>query len=78
VIDGQDVKVISNIVKKSKFLPENWEFYDLDGNNAIDEGDIHVVNTMKNIEWIDITLGVDTENHIIYGLTDQFSIFRGR
>jgi hypothetical protein len=78
VIDGQDVKVISSIVKHSKFLPENWEFYDLDGNNAIDEGDIHVVNSMKNIEWVDITLGVDTVNHIIYGLTDQFSIFRGR
>lgn len=88
-IDGQDVKVISNIVKHPKFLPDEYEDpelyqwyldnYDLDGSGTIDELDIHVVNTMKNIEWIDITYGpVDTVNNIIYGLTDHFSIFRGR
>ncbi|UCE96351.1 MAG: hypothetical protein JSV51_01710 [Candidatus Bathyarchaeota archaeon] len=88
-IDGQDVKVISNIVKHPKFLPDEFEDpelyqlyldnYDLDGSGTIDELDIHVVNTMKNIEWIDITYGpVDTVNNIIYGLTDHFSIFRGR
>ncbi|MCW3997427.1 MAG: hypothetical protein NWF10_02525, partial [Candidatus Bathyarchaeota archaeon] len=91
VIDGQDVKKISNIVKHPKFLPEpddptadppyQWyiDTYDLDENGVIDEQDIHVVNSMKDIEWVDITYGpVDTFNNIIYGLTDQFSIFRAR
>ena len=89
VINGEDVKVISNIVKHPKFLPDpdeeqelyQWylDNYDLDGSGKIDELDIHVVNSMKDVEWVDITYGsVDTVNNIIYGLTDHFSIFRGR
>jgi hypothetical protein len=93
VVDGQDVKQISNIIKHPKFLPDpnsddpeevalyQWyiETYDLDGDDDIDEEDIHVVNDYKNIEWFDITYGpVDVENHIIYGLTDHFSLFRCR
>jgi hypothetical protein len=86
-IDGQDVKIISNIIKHPKFLPdpsdpdyqEYLDLYDLDGDDDIDEDDIHVVNSMKNPEWIDITYGpVDTINNIIYGITDHFSIFRCR
>ena len=87
VVDGQDVKIVSNISKHPKFLPEPGTpayqeylaLYDLNGDLAIDELDIHVVNQMKNVEWTDITYGpVDTVNNIIYGLTDHFSIFRGR
>jgi hypothetical protein len=86
-VDGQDVKHISNIIKHPKFLPEPGtpeyqEYlykYDLDGDDDIDEEDIHVVNSYKNVEWIDITYGpVDVENNIIYGLTDHFSLFRCR
>jgi hypothetical protein len=33
---------------------------------------------MKNIELVDITLEVDIENHIIYGITDHFSVFKCR
>jgi hypothetical protein len=33
---------------------------------------------MKNIELVDITLKVDTENDIIYGITDHFSVFKCR
>jgi hypothetical protein len=91
VVDGQDVKLIANIVKHPKFLPDpndpdevalyQWyiETYDLDGDDDIDEEDIHVVNDYKGVEWFDITYGpVDVENNIIYGLTDHFSLFRCR
>ena len=88
-IDGQDVKIISNIIKHPKFLEglteEELAQYNLDGDpdGVIDENDIQVVNSMKNVDWIDITYdepgyGVDTENNIIYGQTGHFSIFRGR
>jgi hypothetical protein len=89
VVDGQDVKIISNIVKHPKFIPDPEEDpdgyqlyldnYDLDGSGTIDQLDIHIVNQLKEIEWTDITYGpVDTVNNIIYGLTDHFSIFRCR
>ena len=88
VVNGQDVKVISNIIKHPKFIPdpitdpiayqEFLDAYDLDGSGTFDELDVHIVNQMKNIEWIDITLYVDPVNDIIYGTTDHFSIFRGR
>ena len=87
IIDGQDVKLISQFVKHLKHQPSPDELdkYNLtEGDFVIDENDIHVVNSMKNVEWIDITYdvpgyGVDTENNIIYGVvTDHFSIFRGR
>jgi hypothetical protein len=90
-IDGQDVKVISNIVKHPKFIPDPiddpvgyqlyLDLYDLNDDNSITELDIHVANQMKNVEWLDITLepdGVDTVNNIIYGVTDHFSAFRCR
>jgi hypothetical protein len=79
VINGQDVKIISNIIKLPKFLPEEDPYYyDLNGDNIIDENDVHIVNSIKNVELVDITLEVDTENHIIYGITDHFSVFKCR
>jgi len=58
-----------------------WNYlddYDLDRSSTIDELDIHIVNNMKNIEWINIFNYIDTENNIICGITNYFSIFRGR
>lgn len=82
VVNGQDNKIIANAVKRSKFWdPEKNPEYDLNNDNAVTEEDVHIVNSMKNVEltWIDITFGpVDTVNNIIYGLTDHFSIFRAR
>lgn len=61
-------------------------YVDDDGNIIIiiDESDIHIVNSMTEPDWIDITYyehpggPVDTINNIIYGITDEFSIFRCR
>ncbi len=78
IVNGQDVKVIANIVKLPKFLPDNPEDYDLNGDNILDENDIHIVNSMKNTELVDITLYVDEFNNIIYGITDHFSVFKCR
>lgn len=81
IVDGQDIKIIANIVKHPKFWnPDENPEYDINGDGAITEEDVHIVNSMKNLDlqWIDITLFVDTENNILYGVTDHFSIFRGR
>ena len=81
VVNGQDDKIIANIVKHPKFWdPEENPEYDLDGDGFVTEADLHIVNSMKNLDlnWVDITLYVDIENNIIYGVTDHFSIFRGR
>jgi len=81
VVNGQDDKIIANIVKHPKFWdPEENPEYDIDGDGFVNEIDLHIVNSMKNLDlnWIDITLYVDTENNIIYGVTEHFSIFRGR
>lgn len=79
-ITGQDVKIISNFVKHLKHQPtgEEIEQYDLTNDGWINEDDIHVVNEMKELVWVDITSHVDTTNNIIFGITDHFSIFRGR
>jgi hypothetical protein len=92
LIDGQDVKVISNLVKHPKFTegwtPEQISQYDITGpdgepDGILDEYDIHAVNDFNGMSyldftWIDITDHVDTDNFIIYGFTTHFSIFRCR
>ena len=78
IVNGQDVKIIANIVKLPKFLPENPGYYDLNGDEIIDQNDVHIVNSMKNVESVDITLYVNTDNNIIYGITDHFSVFKCR
>ena len=40
--------------------------------------DLYDVEEQARLPWIDITTWVDTENNIIYGETDHFSIFRCR
>ncbi len=80
-VNGQDVAIIANIVKHPKFWdPEENSEFDLNNDDAVTEEDVHIVNSMKNLdlEWIDITYDVDTLNNILYGVTDHFSIFRGR
>jgi hypothetical protein len=98
IITGQDVRIISNIAKHPKFLEKLLEEYteqdiidkyDLNNDSTLDnivinENDVHIVNSMTDPEWIDITYyehpggPVDTINNIIYGITDEFSIFRCR
>ena len=85
IVNGQDVKKISNIVKQTKFYPSDITTYDLaEPYGIIDENDIHVVNSFNGMNyldftWDDITYGpVDTINCVIYGFTQHFSLFRCR
>jgi hypothetical protein len=87
-VDGKDVHIISNIVKKEKFYPDDITDYDLypigDPDGIIDENDIHVVNSFNGMDyddfvWVPLTsIVVDANNYVIYGITDHFSIFRCR
>ncbi len=85
IVSGEDVKIISNIVKHEKFRPDNIYPYDLNGDGVIDEDDIHEVNSYNNMayyfsedDWEPLTTEVDEINGIIYGWTPHFSIFRCR
>jgi hypothetical protein len=72
IVDGQDVSNVANAVKQS-----DWYNPLLDVNNDgfVDEADIYIVNINKGTILEDITDGIDTNLNIIWGTTDQFSIF---
>ena len=93
-IDGQDVKLVSNrLIEPIPDYDPAYDFV-FDGViDSADVNFISNLAGSK-IVWEDITspyIGnlpagapdglvypVDTENHIVYGFTDHFSIFRGR
>ena len=90
-VDGNDVSIISNIVKHPKFLedlnPEDFNKYNLyvsEDPQVIDENDVHVVNTLNGMDYLDFQwellkfIRVDVANYVIYGTTIGFSIFRCR
>jgi len=53
-------------------------YLDLNNDGVITNADIHIVNANKGTILEDITDGVNTDLNIIYGTTDEFSIFGGR
>jgi hypothetical protein len=77
-VDGTDVSIIANAVNTN--TQPDWYDPLLDVNNdgEVDSDDIHLVNANKGALLEDITDWVDTDLNIIYGTTDQFSIFRCR
>ena len=74
VINGDDVSDVANAVKK---YPEWYDpLCDVNNDGKVNEDDLHIVNENKGAILEDITFGpVDTGNYIIYGITDEFSIF---
>jgi hypothetical protein len=74
VVDGTDVSIVANAVKQPY-----WYKAVLDVNNDgfVNEDDVHMVNENRGATLTDITYGdVDIVNHIIYGITDHFCLFR--
>ncbi len=51
--------------------------YDLNHDGKINLQDLCIVsqNLGKTAYWIDITKNVDSANHIVWGVTDHFSLF---
>ena len=87
-VNGQDVNIISNIVKHPKFLEdlsqEDFDRYNLYPDDVIDENDIHVVNSFNGMGYLDFqwdllnNIYLDEFYPVIYGTTGGFSIFRCR
>jgi hypothetical protein len=86
-VTGQDVNIISNIVKHPKFVEdlseEDFAKYNLNNDDVIDENDIHVVNSFNGMDysdftWVPLIIQYDEEYNVIYGITEGFSLFRCR
>ncbi len=75
IVDGTDVSIVANAVKQSQWYDP---FCDINNDDVVNEEDVHIVNENKGTTLQDITDHVDVINNIIYGLTDQFSVFRAR
>jgi hypothetical protein len=72
VVDGQDVSIVANAVKQSYWYSP---LLDLNNDGFVDEADIHIVNSNIGTILEDITDGINTNLNIIWGTTNQFSIF---
>ena len=72
VVDGTDVSIVANAVKQSYWYDP---FLDINNDGNVTEADIHIVNANKGTILEDITDGIDTDLNIIWGTTDQSSIF---
>jgi hypothetical protein len=72
VVNGDDVSDVANAVKHLEWYEA---VYDVNNDGFVNEDDVHVVNANKGAVLEDITDWVDTENDLIYGITDEFSIF---
>ena len=72
VVDGTDVSIVANAVKQGYWYDP---FLDINNDGFVDEADVHIVNENKGTILEDITDGIDTDLNIIWGTTDQFSIF---
>jgi hypothetical protein len=72
IVDGTDVSIVANAVKQGYwYVP----VLDIDDDGDVDEDDIHIVNENKGAIAEDITDGINIVLNIIWGTTDQFSIF---
>ncbi len=73
VVNGDDVSDVANAVKHPEWYNP---LCDVNNDGVVNEDDVHIVNENIGVILEDITFGdVDTVNHIIYGITDEFSIF---
>jgi len=64
--------IVANAVKQGYWYDP---LLDLNNDGFVDEADVHIVNANKGTILEDITDGIDTDLNIIWGTTDQFSIF---
>ena len=67
------MSIVANAVKLQEWYED---FLDINNDGAVNEDDVHLINENKGTTLKDITLYVDTDANIIYGITDHFSIFR--
>ncbi len=72
VVDGTDVSIVANAVKQGDWYNP---LFDLNNDGFVDEADVLIVNANKGTLLEDIRDGIDTDLNIIWGTTDQFSIF---
>jgi hypothetical protein len=72
VVDGTDVSIVANAVKQGYWYDPQL---DINNDGFVNEEDVHIVNENKGTILEDITDGIDTDLNIIWGTTDQFSIF---
>ena len=73
VVDGTDVSIVANAVKQQAWYEPSL---DVNKDGFVNEDDVHMVNENRGATLTDITDHVDTEFHIIYGITDHFCLFR--
>ena len=71
-IDGTDVSIVANAVKQDIWYDP---LFDINNDGFVDEADIHIVNSNKGAIIEDITDGIDTNLNLIWGTSDQFSIY---
>jgi len=64
--------LVANAVKQGEWYKR---VLDINDDGVVDEHDVHIVNSNMDVIFEDITDGIDTDLNIIWGTTDQFSIF---
>lgn len=76
-VNSVDLCIIIKALGSSPRSPKWNPNCDLNGDHKVDLRDLCIAthNFGKTSAWTDITVYVDSENHIIYGSTDHFSIF---
>ncbi len=72
VVDGTDVSIVANAVKQGYWYNP---LLDINNDGFVDEVDVHIVNTNKGTMLDNITDGINTDLNIIWGTTNQFSVF---
>jgi hypothetical protein len=72
-----DLCIIIKALGSSPSSPKWNPNCDLNGDHKVDLRDLCIAthNFGKTSAWKDITYSVDSDHHIIYGITDHFSIF---
>jgi hypothetical protein len=71
-VDGTDVSIVANAVKQGYWYDP---LLDINNDGAVDETDLQRVNANKGAFLEDITAGINTDLNIIWGITEQFSVF---
>jgi len=82
-IDGTDVSAVANINPGTGPDDPDWNStMDINGDEVIDNFDVNIVTQYNPLDsvWDDITVGWerigDTDEWLVFGVTDQFSLFR--
>jgi hypothetical protein len=86
-VNGQDIALMQKAIKSGANDPR----YDINHDTIVNNADLLIVkqfasnglivNKGRNglgqarLAWMDITIGIDTENHYVCGVTDHFSGF---